>query len=52
MAPLGFPYRAAEGRVGADLHHPSMDQGLGFEATYPFICIKFTPQIVGQMATV
>jgi hypothetical protein len=26
MVPSGFPCRAAIGRTGADLHHPSMDQ--------------------------
>jgi hypothetical protein len=31
MASLGFPCRAALGRAGADLHHPSMDQWPGLE---------------------
>jgi hypothetical protein len=52
MASSGFPCRTAVGCARADLHGPSMDQQSGLEAAYSFVCIKYTPQIVGWTATV
>jgi hypothetical protein len=42
MALSGFPRHTAVGRTGAYLHRPSMDQRLGLEVVYPFVCIKST----------
>jgi hypothetical protein len=45
MVPSGFPCRAAVGRTGTDLHHPSMDQQPRLEHEDTPSCFKSWPKI-------